>query len=47
MDNIAHVDSAVFNKYDEKLKVSLFYDKTVEEREVCVVFMHGYGSNRV
>lgn len=47
MTHIVHVDAAVFNKYDERLKVSLFYDKTVSEREVCVIFMHGYGSNRV
>lgn len=44
---MAHVESVVFNKYDEKLKVSLFYHKKQPEKTTCVVFMHGYGSNRI
>jgi hypothetical protein len=46
MDDYEHVDSAVFNKYDEKLKVSLFFNKK-QPKNKCIVYMHGYGSNRI
>ena len=45
MDNHEFVDSIVYNKYNEKLKTSLFFDRN-SLHQVCVVYMHGYGSNR-
>jgi hypothetical protein len=46
MDDYEHVDSSVYNKYEEKLKVSLFFSKD-QPHENCVLYMHGYGSNRI
>lgn len=40
------MDSSVYNKYNEKLKVSLFFNRA-EAQETCILYMHGYGSNRV
>lgn len=49
LDNYEYVDSMVYNKYNEKLKVSLFFSRGVMGREYlnekCIVYMHGYGSN--
>jgi hypothetical protein len=45
LDDYDFVDSLVYNKYNEKLKVSLFFAQKTKH-ETCVVYMHGFGSNR-
>ena len=46
LPHLAYADATVYNRYKEKLKVTLFYHHN-QSRKYCIVFMHGFGSNRL